>query len=132
LQLLPREAANLRRWIPQLGQLGFDMEPFGGDSFIVSAVPAILSDCPPDALIREMLNTAHDAEREPEWNLAADLVKSAACHKAVRAGQKLKPDELRLLLEDLDRTAMPSTCPHGRPLWLKLTHADIARLFHRT
>ena len=132
LQLLPREAANLRRWIPQLGQLGFDMEPFGGDSFIVSAVPAILSDCPPDALLREMLNTAHEEEREPEWNIAAGLVKSAACHKAVRAGQKLKPDELRLLLEDLDRTAMPSTCPHGRPLWLKLTHSDIARLFHRT
>lgn len=132
LQLLPKEAATLRQWIPRLAQLGFELESFGGDSFIVSAVPTILVDCPPDALIRDLLATAHEEERDPNWNIAADLVKSVACHRAVRAGQRLKPDELHRLLTDLDTTAMPSTCPHGRPLWLKLTHGDIARLFHRT
>ncbi len=132
LQLLPKEAATLRQWIPRLTQLGFDLESFGGQSFIVSAVPALLNDIPPDALIRDLLSAAHEEERNPNWNIAADLVKSAACHKAVRAGQRLKPEELQRLLADLDATVLPSTCPHGRPLWVKLTHADIARLFHRT
>lgn len=132
LQLLPREAAKLRRWMDELGRIGFEIESFGGDSFVIAAVPAVLTGCPPDILIREMLDDAHEDDKTPRWNLMANLVKTAACHSAVRAGQKLKPDEIRFLLEDLDKTAMPATCPHGRPLWLKLTHADIARLFHRT
>ncbi|HOI95778.1 MAG TPA: hypothetical protein PK250_13820 [Syntrophobacter fumaroxidans] len=60
------------------------------------------------------------------------MAKTAACHRAVRAGRRLRPEEIRLLLEGLDRTRFASTCPHGRPVWYKMSLSDVARLFQRT
>jgi DNA mismatch repair protein MutL len=132
IELLPREAAKLRRWISPLQNLGFEVEPFGGDAFVVHSVPAILGDCSPEALLRDLLEGASEDEQTPQWSLLCELAKTAACHRAIRANQRLLGHEVRHLLETLDRTRIAATCPHGRPLWLKLTHDEIARLFHRT
>lgn len=132
LELFPREAAVLRRWIGHLGELGFDIESFGGDSFVIQAVPAALSDSPPEKLIREMIESSHEEENTPRSELLAGLAKTAACHGAVRAGQRLKPEEIRQLLLQLDRTPTSATCPHGRPVLYRMTLSRIARLFQRT
>ncbi len=132
VELLPREAAKLRRWAGRLLNLGFEVEPFGGDAFVVHSVPAILDGCSPEALLRDLLEGASEDERTPQWSLPYELAKTAACHRAIRANQRLLGDEVRYLLEALDQTQIAATCPHGRPLWFKLTHDEIARLFHRT
>jgi DNA mismatch repair protein MutL len=132
LDFMPREAAVLRRWIAPLLEIGFEIEPFGGESFVVHAVPAVLGGHSPDILIRELLQATHEEDDIPRLDILANLAKTVACHSAIRAGQKLKPEEVRYLLESLDRTKIPDTCPHGRPLWFKLTHGDIARFFQRT
>jgi DNA mismatch repair protein MutL len=132
LELLPREAAKLRRWVHHLNHLGFEIEPFGGDTYVVHAVPAVLGDCPADGLIRDLLESALEDEQSPRWDLSKELAKAAACHRAIKANQKLIIDEVRLLLQTLDRTRIATTCPHGRPIWLKLGYDEIARLFHRT
>lgn len=132
VDLLPKEAARLRRLLDELAGLGFDVEPFGGDSFVIHAVPAALAAIPPDSLLREVLESVPEASRPHGIELLAALARTAACHQAVRAGQRLKTEEIRRLLESLDRTRISATCPHGRPLWFKLTFAEIARLFHRT
>lgn len=132
VEFLPQEAATLRRWSDSLLQAGFEIESFGGNSFVIQAVPAALSDHAPDVLLRDLLATAHEAEDDPRWDVLAGLVKSASCHAAIRAGQRLQYAEIRALLESLDRARISATCPHGRPLWHKLTHSDIARFFHRT
>ncbi|MCE5244468.1 MAG: DNA mismatch repair endonuclease MutL [Desulfobacteraceae bacterium] len=132
LELFPKDAVVLRRWIGQLGELGFDIEPFGGDSFVIQAVPAVLSGYPPEKLIREMIESAHEDENGPRSELLAGLAKTAACHSAVRAGQRLKPEEIRSLLQQLDRARTAATCPHGRPVTFRLSLSQIAHLFHRT
>ncbi len=132
LELLPRDAARLRRWLPFLKETGIEIESFGGESFVIHAVPAALSDCPPDELVRDLVASAIEEDAAPRWNIASRLARTAACHRAVRAGQRLKPEEIRQLLQDLDRTRFSSTCPHGRPVWYKLSHNDIAKFFHRT
>jgi len=132
VELLPREAAKLRHWLERLAQLGFAIEPFGGDAFVVHSVPAVLGDCSPEGLLRELLESASEDDRNPQVNLLAELAKTAACHRAIKANQRLLAEEVRHLLETLDRTQIVASCPHGRPLWLKLTHAEIARMFHRT
>lgn len=132
IELFPKEAATLRRWLPHMADLGFGIEAFGGNSFVIHSVPAVLSDYAPQALIGEMLETAHEDEKAPRLEIMAALAKTAACHSAIRAGQKLRSEEIRHLLEALDSTPIAATCPHGRPLWFKLTHAEIARMFHRT
>ena len=129
LELFPRDAVVLRRWIGHLGELGFDIEPFGGDSFVIQSVPAALGDIPPDRLIREMIESAHEDENAPRSEFLAHLAKTAACHSAVRAGQRLRPEEIRHLLIMLDRTQSAATCPHGRPVLHRMTLSQIARFF---
>lgn len=132
LDLLPGEAARLRRLTAELAGLGFDVEPFGGDSFVIHSVPSALAGIPPETLLREALESISESSRTPGSELLAGLSKSAACHRAVRAGQRLDGREVRLLLESLDRTRISATCPHGRPLWFKLAFSEIAKSFHRT
>ncbi len=132
LDLLPLEAARLRHLLSLLKEVGIEIESFGGDSFVIHSIPAALGDIPPDELVRDLLASAIEGEEAPQWNILNRLAKTAACHKAVRAGQRLKPEEIRALLQDLDRTRFAATCPHGRPVWFKLSHGDIAKFFHRT
>ncbi len=132
LNLLPMEALKLRRWMERLTEIGFDIEPFGGDAFVIQAVPVALSHRPPEVLIRELLDTTHEEEDRPNWDLVANLAKRAACHEAVKAGDRLHPETIRHLLESLDQTDVAATCPHGRPVWVKLSQRDIERLFLRS
>jgi len=131
LELQPREAAILKTWLDKLLDAGFEIEPFGPHSFIVQATPAALGDIPAESLLREVLESAEEGQQGPHWDFLAGLAKTAACHSAIRAGQRLQRAEIIHLLEAMDRAAIPMTCPHGRPLWCKLTHAEIARFFHR-
>ena len=132
VELLPREAAKLRRWLVHLSQFGFEIEPFGGDAFVLQSVPAILGDCSAEGLLRDLLESASEDDGNPRWSLLSELAKTVACHRAIKANQRLIIEEVRHLLQTLDQTQIAATCPHGRPLWLKLTHEEIARLFHRT
>ena len=132
LEFMPREASLLRRWLGGLTEAGFEVEPFGGNSFVVHAIPDALSGLNCVQLLHDLLGTAHEEEHLPTGEMLMLLAKSAACHGALKARQKLNRDEVQHLLEELDRTLTSATCPHGRPLWWKLTHAEIARLFQRS
>ena len=132
VELLPHEAVKLRRWLGHLAQLGFGIEPFGGDAFVVQSVPAVLGDCSPEGLLRDLLESASEDDQNPQWSLLSELAKTVACHRAIKANQRLLIEEVRHLLQTLDQTRIAASCPHGRPLWFKLTHAEIARMFRRT
>ncbi|MHC1743739.1 MAG: DNA mismatch repair endonuclease MutL [Syntrophobacteraceae bacterium] len=132
LDLLPTQAVKLNRWMARLAEIGFEIEPFGGDSFVIHAVPAALSHHSPDVVVRELIETGHEEDSRPSWDLVASLAKSASCHDAIKAGDRLHPESIRHLLESLDRTDVSATCPHGRPVWVKLSLRDIERLFLRT
>jgi len=133
LEFLPRQGALLQQWIEPLGELGYEIAPFGGNSFALHAVPASLAAHHPVELLRDLVETAQEDEAMPTRAALSDvLAKSAACRQAVKARQRLVREEILELLKDLDRTLLSSTCPHGRPLWWKLTHAEIARFFQRS
>jgi DNA mismatch repair protein MutL len=132
VHLMPGEAALVKRWLPDLREMGFELEHFGGTDFSVHAVPAPLSEVPPAELIRDLLKFAEEDAPTGRSGLAASLAKVASCRGAVKAGMKLKPEEIRHLLEMLDDTSLPFTCPHGRPLWFKLSYDQILRSFKRT
>lgn len=132
VDFLPKEAALLKRWLHDLSGLGFEMEQFGGGSFAVHAVPAVLSGCRPEELLRDFLKFAEEEGPASESSFLSALAKLTACHAAIKAGQRLMPEEIKHLLESLDATNVPFTCPHGRPLWFKLTHEQILRSFKRT
>jgi len=126
------EAEMLEQLIDALRGLGLEIEPFGGTTFVVKAVPSLLADEDTTRLVREL------AERSVELGMAAgqerilDACRMVmACHNAVRAKQPLADVQIRHLLEQLDRCQQPSHCPHGRPTWIRWTLRDLEKAFGR-
>ncbi|HYA40488.1 MAG TPA: DNA mismatch repair endonuclease MutL [Syntrophobacteraceae bacterium] len=131
VDLLPKEAVLLKSQVPALKDIGFEIEPFGGSSFAIHAVPAPLSDFKPEDILRDYLRYTEEECPANESEILLGLARVAACHRSVRAGQKLKTEEIKHLLEALDSIYAPFTCPHGRPLSYTLSYEQIFRFFKR-
>jgi len=132
IHLTPADADLLRRCLDEFHRLGFGVEPFGGNSVLVTALP-------PDIPRENLTQFFHDLLDELRTGLsvsrrgAVDLerVAQAACKHAVRAEDYLSEDEVRELLRQLSQTEMPYTCPHGRPVMIRFARAEIEKRFGR-
>ena len=126
------EARMLEQLIEGLNNLGLEVEPFGGTTFVVKTVPTVLGDDDVGRLVTDL------AERSVEIGMGAGAERILdacrmvmACHNAVRAKQQLAEPQIRHLLEELDRCEQPSNCPHGRPTWIRWTLRDLEKAFGR-
>jgi DNA mismatch repair protein MutL len=128
-----REARALEACFPTLKEAGFEVEPFGGATVVVKAVPAALAGREAGPLIAELAAAAAEAEGAPA---ATDLLERfrhiTACHAAIRAGQVLTLPQMTALLRQMDDCANFSHCPHGRPTWVSYDLGVIERAFKRT
>ncbi len=128
-----REAALLQQALPSLELLGLDIDHFGGNTFAVKAVPALLADLPVRPLITgisERLAAFGDASG-PAKAMEECLI-LMACHSAIRARQRLSEREIRELLVQLDACENPFHCPHGRPTFARWPVGTIEKTFKRT
>jgi DNA mismatch repair protein MutL len=120
--------------LPALVDLGFDAEPFGGGTLRIRAVPALLGPRDAGAAVLGLLNDLLERE-EKDWIVAGSrdrLAATLACHSAVRAGQALTRETMAAIVSDLQATAHPGLCPHGRPTLVRVPRQDVARWFGRT
>ncbi|WP_242396303.1 DNA mismatch repair endonuclease MutL [Anaeromyxobacter oryzisoli] len=126
---LPAAVARaLEGGLGELARLGFDVEPFGGDSFAVKGAPAALSGVDLTALLGDLATQLEQVERTSAVDDAFhDLLATMACHAAVRANQDVGPEEARALLDGLDAIDFKARCPHGRPVVFELSLADLER-----
>jgi len=136
LELDPGSAAALAEHAEAVARLGFEVEPFGEAAVVVRAIPALLADRSPSALVRGLAEElrAGGAVGEPgaRWLPAADrILATLACHSARRAGERLPAAEQRALLDTLDAIPWAPTCPHGRPVAVVLARGEIERRFAR-
>ncbi len=129
LELSAEQAAALAGHEAALTALGFELEPFGERTLRLRALPACWAPGDARSALLALLDDLAGPDRVPERH--DPVAASAACHAAVRAGQRLEPLELRALLRDLERCLNPHTCPHGRPTLLRLSNQDLARRFLR-
>ena len=131
VELSPQSAQVITSQLPNLVDLGFQVEPFGPGAFQVRALPAILSRLDPAAALRVIVEDFEEDETplqaEVEARLAARICKRAA----VKGGQTLSVEEQRALLTDLERCESPRTCPHGRPTMIHLSVDLLERQFGR-
>lgn len=127
-QEIPQLQANLER----LERFGFELEPFGGKSFALKAVPRVLGDGEATQLLRDLAAELAALGSSQALEAALDkILILIACHGMVRANQNLSPAEIRSLLHDLDQVDFGAQCPHGRPVMHRLSLADIERFFKR-
>ena len=127
-----REAKILESLIPDLNDLGLEMEPFGGNTFVIKSVPALLEQREISPLVVEIVEKMAEMGFTPGLEKAIDeCLVLMACHGAIRANQKLSDTEMRGLLEQLDQCHHPSNCPHGRPTWIRWSVRKLEKSFKR-
>ena len=131
MQLPAAQAALLSEQIPLLSRLGFEIEPFGPNTFRVRAIPALITGSDPAAAVRVLVEDFEEDETPLQAEREARLVARICKRAAVKGGQSLSPEEQRALLRDLEACFSPRTCPHGRPTMLHLTVDVLERQFGR-
>ncbi len=132
LQLSDRQAATFAAAATELAGIGFRVEPFGGKTYRVKAIPSFLwHRVKPERLVAVLDELAEADLRKVKSELHERVVKTLACHMAIRGGDALSMDEMERLVVELYGTKDNFTCPHGRPIMVTLRREDLDRWFHR-
>ena len=132
VDLSAAEAAAVLESRELLGQLGIEVEPFGGDTVLVSGYPAMLANMSPADLLRQVADQLTGGGRSPEArDLLDDLLHMIACKAAIKAGDRLNPAEVTELLSQRHLVDDPHHCPHGRPTALVFSRSELDRRFQR-
>ena len=132
VELEPEQVAQVSEHQDELETLGFQVEPFGGNSFAIRAAPAsLLAQGVRNLFLGLVQVLEHWGEQSPLPSLADAVVQVMACHQAVRAHDPLTPEEMRALLRELMATESPFTCPHGRPTMLLWSLENLQKEFLR-
>ncbi len=115
----------------ELQAVGFAIEPFGGDTFLVRAVPSALSEQDAGRVLDEILHgLAQERDRVGE-EVEAQLVKMVCKRASIKAGQVLSDIEMKELVRQLEACQSPRTCPHGRPTMVQLSSNELEKAFKR-
>jgi DNA mismatch repair protein MutL len=130
--LTPAQAAVFDGLAPELENYGFELMRLSGRTVAIKATPADLPAGEARNMLSELLDTV-DAEKKgsARETLRDDIAASLACHAAIKVNMPLAPEKMRWLIDRLLQTSSPTTCPHGRPVILRLKTRDILKGFHR-
>lgn len=131
VELGAKESAVLCERLDALMASGFEVEPFGGNSIIVKATPEILGDADVAPLFTKIADEFSDVGSSVA---IADVIERifalVACHRQVRAGDKLSHSEIEALVRDVERHDV-KTCPHGRPAIVQISRSEMDKWFKR-
>ncbi|MES0880191.1 DNA mismatch repair endonuclease MutL [Roseibium sp. SCP14] len=132
VELPEEDASRLADRAEDLEKVGLSLEAFGPGAIAVRETPAILGDMDIQGMVRNL------ADELAEWDTADGLKEkldhvaaTMACHGSVRAGRRMRPEEMDALLRDMEATPLSGQCNHGRPTWVELKLSDIEKLFGR-
>jgi DNA mismatch repair protein MutL len=130
--LTPAQAAVFDHLAPEFESYGFELMRLSGRTVAIKAIPADLPRGEARNMLAELLDTV-DAEKKntARDTLRDEIAASLACHAAIKVNMPLAPEKMRWLIDRLLQTSSPTTCPHGRPVILRLSTRDILKGFHR-
>jgi len=131
LEFSLKEKRILMERLAQMADVGFDLEHFGGNTFLLRSVPSLLINVEWKTFLLELIPLLEE-EKDLTTGKALDrLMTVMACHGAIRAGQKLNNIEISRLWEQLEQMDLPTNCPHGRPIFRKISYYEIEKMFKR-
>ena len=133
VELSGGESMLLEKQMGVLNQLGFDVEPFGANTYAITAVPALLPEGDYRQVVRQMMAELAEVDKSDKLRQhLEERLATIACHSVIRANRKLEMSEMRALLNQLDEIDFATQCPHGRPVLLEFSRDDLDRMFKRT
>lgn len=132
VELTPSEASRVLAAADDLAGYGLSVEAFGRGAVLVRAVPAALGEFDCAKLIRDIADALADwGAALPVAERLDRLASTFACHHSIRAGRRLKPEEMNALLRQIEAEPSAAQCNHGRPTYVTLSRADLEKLFQR-
>lgn len=132
LELSHRELALLEQYGEILRTMGFELEPFGGNTIAVNAVPTYAAKLDLQPLVQGLLDDMDHQSTKGDFTVRKErALIYMACRSAVKFGDTLMPEEQKELLKKLQKLALPYTCPHGRPTMITLTSDELIKRFGR-
>ena len=130
LELSTKEQRIVLKNRDQLDRLGIELDHFGGNTFLLRSVPAILKNVQWDAFLSELITELENDKMDDDIVLDKALT-VMACHGAIRAGHPMTHEEISHLLSELEDMEIPTNCPHGRPIFKHFTYYEIEKMFKR-
>ena len=131
LELTSRETELLMAHLGLFADLGWEIEPFRGNSFLMRALPGPLEGQDAASLMADLLEELTAGQNLDPDALREKLAERSACRAAVKAGDLLTIEEQQALLDELLEAWSPTTCPHGRPVLFTLGVEEMERRFLR-
>lgn len=133
LNLSAQESTILAEHLETLKEAGFEIEEFGGNSYKITQVPAILSQFDIKGIIHEILDDLEEHQETKKVDSQSNKILTyLACRSAYKAGDLLHQEEIAAMIEKLKLADIEYTCPHGRPVKIELTWKELSRMFKRT
>lgn len=133
ITLSAAETALALEYQDVLREIGIEIEPFGGDTLLISSYPAMLRGISPGEVLRQVLDPLMSGGKKPDVrNLLDEIMNMVACKAAVKAGDRLSSDEISSLLSQRHLYHDTHHCPHGRPTALFFSREQLDKMFKRT
>ncbi|PKM73256.1 MAG: DNA mismatch repair protein MutL [Firmicutes bacterium HGW-Firmicutes-17] len=137
IKIRPKDLAGIENALAEYKRFGYDCDVFGEDTLLVRSVPVLLGEPQSLDLLKSMIEeNLFDSDENTNTNMvfsekAKNKIITMACKAAIKGGQSLTQAEIRKLLENLMKLSNPYTCPHGRPIIMRLKEYELMKLFKR-
>jgi DNA mismatch repair protein MutL len=132
IDLTPAQASAFDQLLPELEENGFELGRLSGRTVAIRAVPAMLAPGAAQSLLAELLDAIEEDRKGLSLDeLRAEIAAGLACRAAIKINMELAPEKMRWLIDELLKMENPATCPHGRPIILRITAREIERGFQR-
>ncbi len=132
IELTSSEILLIEEEMEVFESLGFEVESFGGNTFVVRAVPSCLANQNIDEIIKGVLDDVSDKKDPTKMQgKTEEILTYMACRSAIKFGQKLSLNEMQNLISQTEKLKRPYTCPHGRPTMISLSLEELEKMFGR-
>jgi DNA mismatch repair protein MutL len=131
LEMAPADAVLLTELLPELQHLGYSIEPFGRNSFVIQGTPADVLSGAETAVLEGLLEQYKHFSTAPQFSKREALLRAVAVQQAVKAGAPLSLSEMQSLIAGLFRCAVPNSTPSGKPTYTEFKKEGLDKLFGR-
>ena len=132
LELSKSEASAFEEMLPQINEMGFDVEKFGPSSFMIRSVPALLAGSETERIREAIDDIVESGSMKSAEEKHTYMMYTVACHSALRAGDKLTMAQMEFVIREMESIPNPYACVHGRPTVMTITPSELDKKFKRS
>ena len=132
LELSKSESTAFEEMLPEVNNMGFDVEKFGPSSFMIRSVPALLAGSEPERIREAIDDIVESGSMKSAEEKHTYMMYTVACHSALRAGDKLTMAQMEFVIREMESIPNPYACVHGRPTVMTITPSELDKKFKRS